>query len=186
MRRITLWLVSTVAALVLLFSYRTSTMGVGGGSSAVAAATGDTAGSASGDGSGGTGDPGSTGSGTGSGTGSDDGTSGSSGSSGTSPGSSSGGAAKNGSFDGSVAQTRWGPVQVSITVSGGKITDVRALQVPDGNFRDQQINDYAVPALRQEALAAQSARIQAISGATVTSDGYVESLQAALDAAHRG
>ncbi|PGH42774.1 FMN-binding protein [Micromonospora sp. WMMA1996] len=89
-----------------------------------------------------------------------------------------------GTATGSVAQTRWGPVQVRITVSGGKITDVAAVQVPDGNHRDQEINDYAVPILRQEALAAQSARIDTVSGATVTSDGYRESLQSAIDAAH--
>lgn len=161
MRRITIWLLSTVTALVLLFSYRTSTMGVGGGTSAVAGDRGDTtpgAGDTSAEpptgGSGSAGDSGSTGD--------------------------SGG----GSYDGSVAQTRWGPVQVRITVAGGRITDVTALQVPDGNFRDQQINDHAVPILRQATLTAQSARIDTVSGATVTSDGYRESLQAAIDAAH--
>lgn len=159
MRRITVWLLSTVAALVLLFSYKTSTMGVGGESSAVAAGTGGDAG---------------TGSAT---TGTDPGPSGAN----TGTGSAGTGA---GRYDGSVAQTRWGPVQVRITVSGGKITDVTALQVPDGNHRDQQINDYAVPILRQSALAAQSADIDTVSGATVTSDGYRESLQAAIDAAH--
>ncbi|MFC5945349.1 FMN-binding protein [Micromonospora harpali] len=161
MRRITVWLLSTVAALVLLFSYKTSTMGAGGESSAIAAGTGGDAG---------------TGSST---TGTDTGPSGTD--AGTGTGSSGTGA---GRYDGSVAQTRWGPVQVRITVSGGKITDVTALQVPDGNHRDQQINDYAVPILRQSALAAQSADIDTVSGATVTSDGYRESLQAAIDAAH--
>lgn len=159
MRRVTIWLLSTVAALVLLFSYKTSTMGPGGGTSAVAAGSdGSNAGSGS-----------STGSGSSSGSGSS-----------TGSGSSSG----SGKVDGSVAQTRWGPVQVRIATSGGKITDVTALQVPDGNFRDQQINDRAVPILRQEALAAQSAEIDTVSGATVTSDGYRESLQSAIDAAH--
>ncbi|MFI7437112.1 FMN-binding protein [Micromonospora haikouensis] len=161
MRRITVWLLSTVAALVLLFSYKTSTMGAGGESSAIAAGTGGDAG---------------TGSST---TGTDTGSSGTD--AGTGTGSSGTGS---GRYDGSVAQTRWGPVQVRITVSGGKITDVTALQVPDGNHRDQQINDYAVPILRQSALAAQSADIDTVSGATVTSDGYRESLQAAIDAAH--
>ncbi|MEV5822759.1 FMN-binding protein [Micromonospora haikouensis] len=161
MRRITVWLLSTVAALVLLFSYKTSTMGAGGESSAIAAGTGGDAG---------------TGSST---TGTDTGSSGTD--AGTGTGSSGTGT---GRYDGSVAQTRWGPVQVRITVSAGKITDVTALQVPDGNHRDQQINDYAVPILRQSALAAQSADIDTVSGATVTSDGYRESLQAAIDAAH--
>ncbi|WP_431914288.1 FMN-binding protein [Micromonospora carbonacea] len=155
MRRITVWLLSTVAAVVLLFSYKTSTMGVGGESSAIAADTGGDAGTG----------PATTGTGP-SGTDADTGSSGS------------------GRYDGSVAQTRWGPVQVRITVSAGKITDVTALRVPDGNHRDQQINDYAVPILRQSALAAQSADIDTVSGATVTSDGYRESLQAAIDAAH--
>ena len=144
MRRITLWLLSTVAAVVLLFSYRTSTMsGSGAGSTAVAA--------------------------TGTGTG-------------TSTGSStvSGGT----TYQGSVAQTRWGPVQVTITVANGKITDVAVPTYPNGNGRDQQINARALPVLRQETLAAQSAKIDTVSGATVTSDGYLESLQAALTAAH--
>ncbi|WP_435151774.1 FMN-binding protein [Micromonospora aurantiaca (nom. illeg.)] len=159
MRRITIWLLSTVAALVLLFSYRTSTMGAGGETGAVAG--GDPAGGAwSGT------DGGATGSAP-----SDDATTG-------------GGTTGSGTATGSVAQTRWGPVQVRITVTGGKITDVVAVQVPDGNHRDQEINDYAVPILRQEVLAAQSARIDTVSGATVTSDGYRESLQSAIDAAH--
>lgn len=176
MRRITVWLLSTVAALVLLFSYRTSTMGPGGESSAIASGTGTGSGTWSGtDGSTGTDDPtGSTGSDPGGG--STDG--------GAANGGASTGGAANGTATGSVAQTRWGPVQVKITVSGGKITDVSAVQVPDNNHRDQEINDYAVPILRQEALAAQSARIDTVSGATVTSDGYRESLQAAIDAAH--
>jgi uncharacterized protein with FMN-binding domain len=61
---------------------------------------------------------------------------------------------------------------------------VTALQVPSGNRRDAEINAYAVPQLRTEALAAQSAQIDVVSGATVTSEGYMESLQAALDSAH--
>lgn len=85
---------------------------------------------------------------------------------------------------GAAVQTRWGPVQVQITVATGSITDVTAVQHPTGNSRDQQINDYALPVLAQEAMAAQSARIDHVSGATVTSDGYVQSLQSALDRAH--
>ena len=81
-------------------------------------------------------------------------------------------------------QTRWGPVQVQITVDGGQITDVAAVQYPDGNGRDQEINSYALPVLAQEALAAQGANIDHVSGATVTSDGYVQSLQSALDQAN--
>ncbi|WP_406009983.1 FMN-binding protein [Streptomyces sp. NBC_00637] len=84
---------------------------------------------------------------------------------------------------GDSVQTRWGPVQVRVTVSGGKITDVTAVTYPQENPRDQQINAYAVPQLRSEALAAQSADIDTVSGATYTSDGYRQSLQSALDSA---
>jgi uncharacterized protein with FMN-binding domain len=73
-----------------------------------------------------------------------------------------------------------------VTLSDGKITDVRALQYPDGNDRDQEINSYALPELHDQVLAAQSADIDGVSGATVTSLGYTQSLQAALDAAHFG
>ncbi|MBE1603331.1 uncharacterized protein with FMN-binding domain [Actinopolymorpha pittospori] len=64
-----------------------------------------------------------------------------------------------------------------------KITDISTLQLPNGNQRDLDIASYAVPELRSEALAAQSAQINAVSGATYTSEGYVESLQSALDRA---
>ena len=88
--------------------------------------------------------------------------------------------------NGSVARTRWGPVQVRVTIIQGRITDVAAIQYPNGNSRDQQINASALPKLRSQVLAAQSAAIDGVSGATVTSDGYTQSLQAALDAAHFG
>jgi uncharacterized protein with FMN-binding domain len=84
---------------------------------------------------------------------------------------------------GSVAQTRWGPVQVTITVANGKITAVDVPQYPDGNRKDEEINADALPTLKQETLSAQSANIDMVSGATVTSDGYVQSLQSALDRA---
>ena len=87
------------------------------------------------------------------------------------------------SVTGPVVQTRWGPVQVQVTVGGGKLTDVAVLQYPNGNPRDQQINAYALPVLVQESLDAQSADIDMVSGATVTSDGYRQSLQGALDQA---
>ena len=98
--------------------------------------------------------------------------------------SSTGGSAAATTVAGSVAQTRWGPVQVQITVQGGKVAAATALQTPSGNHRDQQINAYAVPILNSEAVTASSAQIDSVSGATVTSNGYRESLQAALDAAH--
>jgi uncharacterized protein with FMN-binding domain len=84
---------------------------------------------------------------------------------------------------GDTAQTRWGPVQVQLTVQNGTITDVSVVQYPNGNGRDRQINATAVPILVQETLSAQSAHIDMVSGATVTSDGYLTSLQSALDQA---
>ena len=68
-----------------------------------------------------------------------------------------------------------------MAVSGGKITSVQVVQQPEGNRRDEEINASAVPTLVQETLDAQSAKIDMVSGATVTSDGYLQSLQSALD-----
>jgi len=86
---------------------------------------------------------------------------------------------------GGVADTQYGPVQVEITVRGGRIAEARALQHPSGDGQTDQINAYAVPRLDQETTAAQSAHIDTVSGATFTSDGYRRSLQSALDAAHQ-
>jgi uncharacterized protein with FMN-binding domain len=86
---------------------------------------------------------------------------------------------------GPVERTPHGRVQVRISVDGGRLTDVVALQLPVGG-RSTEINQSAVPVLRQEALTAQSADIDAVSGATNTSVGYARSLQAALDAAAHG
>lgn len=88
-------------------------------------------------------------------------------------------------FDGAAADTRWGAVQVRITVTGGRITGVQMLQSPDGNRRDLEINDRALPILQQETMSAQSAQIDSVSGATYTSDGYTRSLQSAIDRAGR-
>ncbi|MET8614280.1 MULTISPECIES: FMN-binding protein [Streptomyces] len=85
---------------------------------------------------------------------------------------------------GPTVQTRWGPVQVRVTVQGGRLTDVTAVQYPTDNPHDREIDSYALPQLRREALAAQSARIDMVSGATYTSTGYRQSLQSALDQAH--
>src|SRR5258707_892675 len=115
MRRITLWLLSTVAALVLLFSYRTSTMGGDTASTAVAA-SGD-GGTASDTGNAAAGGPGPAGGTT---------------------------------YQGSVAQTRWGPVQVTITVTTGNITSVAVPTYPNSNGRDREINARALPVLKQE------------------------------------
>jgi len=95
----------------------------------------------------------------------------------------SGTSASAGTVTGPSVDTRWGPVQVQITVEDGAITDVEVVDYPDGNGKDQQINARALPVLVQETLDAQSADVDMVSGATVTSEGYVESLQGALDEA---
>jgi len=117
-----------------------------------------------------------------SGSGSTGGTSAGSTGSGTS-GSSAGGSATSGTFAGDTTETQYGPVQVQITVANGKITDVTALQLTDQGGRSVQISQQAAPILRQEALQAQSAQIQSVSGATFTSEGYTTSLQSAIDKA---
>jgi uncharacterized protein with FMN-binding domain len=85
---------------------------------------------------------------------------------------------------GSVVNTQWGPVQVQLVVSGGTIKQVRILQYPNGNSRDVQIADYALPILIRETMQTQTAHIDMVSGATFTSTGYIESLQSALDEAN--
>ena len=163
MRRITLWLLSTVSALVLLFSYHTSTSSAA--STSIIARSGTGTGTASGGGTA-AGGSGTTGSG-------------SSGSSGSSDSSS---AAK--TYTGDAVSTRFGDVQVEITVKNGKITKSTVTQVPWSSGRDQEINSYAVPILNSETVDKQSANIDMVSGATYTSNGYVGSLQSAIDQAH--
>jgi uncharacterized protein with FMN-binding domain len=155
--RIASWLLGTVTAVTLLFGYHTSTSGPTTAGETVAVPTA----------------PQETGSGTSG--------SGSSSSGGTSSGSTNSGTAT--TVTGSVASTRWGPVQVSITVTDGKITAVDVPQYPTGNGKDRQINASALPILTKETISAQSADIDMVSGATVTSEGYVQSLQSALDQA---
>jgi uncharacterized protein with FMN-binding domain len=177
MRRITMWFTATVVIVVLLFSYRTS-LGAGRAPARTSDGNSDAGANAPGIVSGPTGNPAPT-------AGSTQGT-GAAPTTGSTPTGSAptGGGSGNTVVNGTVAQTRWGPVQVQVTIAGGRITDVKTLQQPNGNFRDQEINSYAVPQLREEVLSAQSANIDTVSGATVTSDGYISSLQAALDAAH--
>ncbi|MFJ8582299.1 FMN-binding protein [Micromonospora sp. NPDC093277] len=169
MRRITLWVLSTVAALVLLFNYRTSTMGATPSPALAAAANppGIVSGPAPAE-------PANPGSG------------GPIETSTPPPGASA--APKRASrplvVNGTVVQTPYGPVQVQVHITNGRITDVVPLQLTSGKRRDDEINAYAVPRLHDEALTAQSANIDVVSGATYTSDGYITSLQAALDAAH--
>ena len=86
-------------------------------------------------------------------------------------------------IEGPVIETRWGPVQVSVTLDGSEITDVVAIQLPDGDRRSSQISSRTGPVLREQALEAQSADIDGVSGATYTSGAYARSLQAALDSA---
>jgi uncharacterized protein with FMN-binding domain len=96
----------------------------------------------------------------------------------------SGGSSSSGTYTGDAVQTRWGIVQVQITVANGRITKSEAVQYPNQNPRDQEINAYAVPQLNSEVVAQQSASIDSVSGATVTTNGYLTSLQSALDQAH--
>lgn len=154
MRRIVIWLASTVTVVVLLFGYHTSTNSPAAGSgSTVTRALAPSS------------------------------TSSSSSSSAGSSSSPTGSSAASKSYTGSVAQTRWGPVQVKITVASGRLTGVDVIEYPSGNPNDQEINDYALPVLTKETISAQTASIDMVSGATVTSTGYIESLQSALDKA---
>jgi uncharacterized protein with FMN-binding domain len=82
---------------------------------------------------------------------------------------------------GAAVDTQYGAAQVRVTVKGGKITDIEALQLQGNDPRSQQISSSAEPILKQEALAKQSADIDAVSGASFTSASYTQSLQSALD-----
>lgn len=90
---------------------------------------------------------------------------------------------KDGTFTGSEISTQWGNVQVQVTISGGKITKAKAIEYPNDNERSSQINQIALPSYNKETVSAQSANIQAMSGATETYDGYTKSVQSALDKA---
>ena len=172
MRRIVIWALSTLTVIVLLLSYHTSRSSVvatgetrpvtSGAQRAPSTTTDQGSGSA-----GGTGDAAS-----------DDPTADASGASGSS------GATAATTFAGDAVDTRYGPVQVQITVADGTITGVDVLQVPMEDRHDQMINSRAVPLYNDEAVQAQSADIDVVSGATVTWEGYTQSLQSAIDAAH--
>ncbi len=95
-------------------------------------------------------------------------------------GSSAVAAGVSGSATGPLITTRYGPVQVSVVAAGGRLTEVTAVRLPTGG-RSGSIADYSAPILQREALAAQGAGIQTVSGATYTSQGYATSLQGALD-----
>ena len=154
---------------ILLAGWQSGAHVAGTGSTAAAAAA------ATSSGTGGGSTTGSSGSGS-SGSSSSSGSSGSAGSAGA--------AAQAGTYAGSAVQTRFGTVQVQITVKAGAITDVTALQLTDDDRKSVQISNRAAPLLRAAVIKAQSAQVQTISGATVTSAAYLTSLQGALDAAN--
>ena len=163
MKRIATWFLSTVTLVVLMFGYHTSTAStLAGPSTVVSGSAPSTTSQAAGAGSGG-----------GNGNGN----------AGTANGNGGNAASTPTTATGGVAQTQWGPVQVQLSLDGGAITKVSVLQYPTGNNTDAQINGYALPILIDETLQAQSAQIDMVSGATVTSTGYTQSLQSALDQA---
>ncbi|MCW7940984.1 FMN-binding protein [Streptomyces hygroscopicus] len=178
LRRMVLAGAATVSGMVLLLSMKPhSTAGVAVAAPAPSNGAHASAGFGGSGGSGGSGSSGDSGGSGGSGS------SGSSGGSGGSSGSSGSATTGTRTVTGESVQTRYGPVQVRITLKHGRLTDVTAVSYPQDSPRDQEINSYAVPQLTREALAAQSAGIEAVSGATYTSQGYQQSLQSALDAA---
>jgi uncharacterized protein with FMN-binding domain len=166
-RRIVLWIASTVSVLVLLFGYHTSTSGVTGATAQTAVVSGVAKNN--------------TGSSGGGGSAASSGGSGSGGSGSRSTSKAATKATK--TVTGAVASTQWGPVQVQLTISGKTITKVAVVQYPNGNSLDAEINRQALPILMQETTSAQNANIDMVSGATVTSTGYLQSLQSALDQA---
>jgi uncharacterized protein with FMN-binding domain len=160
MKRVIASLFGTVTGLVMLLSFKTHTQSPG----PVAAAV-----TTSGDNNNGA----TTGSGTTSATNA----------AGTGSGKTGASSAKSGTYTGATVNTQWGPVQVRVTLTNGKITSANAIVYPTGNSRDQQISAYAVPKLNQEAVTAGNAQIDMVSGATFTSTGYIQSLQSALNQA---
>ncbi|MEG0029405.1 MAG: FMN-binding protein [Aurantimicrobium sp.] len=88
-----------------------------------------------------------------------------------------------GTYDGAVINTRYGAQQVQVVISSGQISDVIVLQTQTADRKSEQISSRANPILREEVLSAQSAQVANVSGATYTSQSYMQSLQSALDAA---
>ena len=125
----------------------------------------------------------SSGAGSGSGTGSSAGSGGTTTTPTTSPSAAAASSLKDGTYTGTTEQTPFGNMQVAVVISGGKISDVKALQLTDQGGRSVQISNYAAPILRKEVLASQSANVSNVNGATYTTDGYLSSLQSALDQA---
>ena len=96
----------------------------------------------------------------------------------------SGGSTATRTITGAVETTMYGPMQVKVTLEGQKITNVAVVQETNDGQESQQIDSFSIPKLTAETLAAQSARIDTVSGATQTSTGYIGSLQSALDMAN--
>jgi len=90
---------------------------------------------------------------------------------------------KDGTYTGSLADAYYGNVQVDATVSGGKITSVKFLQYPNTHSYSVDLNNQAMPYLQQEAIQAQNANVQVVSGATFTSQAFAQSLASALSQA---
>jgi uncharacterized protein with FMN-binding domain len=93
------------------------------------------------------------------------------------------GTTADGTYSGQTVRTRYGTVQVNAVIAGGQLTDVVAVKLTDNGRQSVAISNQAAPMLRQEVLSAQSARVSNIGGATYTTQGYLTSLQSALDAA---
>jgi uncharacterized protein with FMN-binding domain len=89
----------------------------------------------------------------------------------------------NDTFTGSAISTRYGTAQVKVTIKNGKITNIAAVSLPSDEPKSVAISTQAEPTLEQEVLAKQSADVDAVTGATITSAGYEASLQSALDKA---
>ncbi len=90
---------------------------------------------------------------------------------------------KDGSYNGSVTDAFYGNVQVQVVISNDKLTDVIFLQYPSDRSTSRSINSQAMPYLRQEAIAAQTAQVDVVSGATQTSQAFTRSLESALSQA---
>jgi len=166
MRRVILAVTATIAGLVALLSFKTHSPER---SILTPSAAGDSGAGVTGTGTGGTGTAGASTGGAGTG------------------GAGTGGAATGTltagerAVIGNVADTDYGPVQVQVIVKAGQIVKVNILEQPESTQEDIQIGQYAFPQLIAETVRAQSARIDAVSGASYTSGGYIQSLQSALD-----
>jgi uncharacterized protein with FMN-binding domain len=187
MRRVAFAIVSTIAGLVGLLSFKTESLGSAAASSSLSIThTGTTtSGSTAAAPNGSTSTSGSTSStktGTSASTGKTSTTTKQKTATSASPSNAAAPATK--TVTGTVVQTQYGPVQVKITVTSGKVSAATAVQYPNGDPRSQQINAYALPILQRETVGISSAgSVDMVSGATYTSNGYLQSLQSALDQA---